>query len=156
MSEEVRGRVASANEAGIKLEGEEDWRNFTKKEWREKPFDKARAGDEVILVMSNDGEFVRSVAVNNGARAQDGPRPSASQREVYIARESAIKSAIELLSHDEDWLKAGLMDKQMTVRTVARNMHSLITSGFAEPTAPKPAPPPEPEPEPEPEPVPFE
>ena len=153
MSEDVRGRVAAVNDAGIKLEGEEDWRNFTKKEWREKPFDTARSGDEVILRMSNDGNFIRSVAVNNGAR-QDGPRPSGTpQREVYIARESAIKDAIEILSHDEDWLKAGIMDKQKSVRTVARNMHSLIAGGFAEPAPPKPA---EPEPEPEPEPAEFE
>lgn len=149
MSEEVRGRVAAVNPRGLKLEGEDDWWNYTKQDWRDKPFDEACAGDDVVLGLSKDGEFVRSVSVNSGGgRTQDGSRPATApaRREVYIARESAIKDAIELLSHHADWLKAGIMDKQKSVRTVARNMHSLIVGGFAEPAPP--APPPEPEPEP--------
>lgn len=152
MSEEVRGRVAAVNEKGIKLEGEDGWWNFSR--WRDKPFDEARVGDAVVLGLSKDGEFVRSVAVSNGG-GQRVPQPSSGspQREVYIARESAIKSAIELLSHHKEWLESGIIDKQKSVRTVARNMYSLIESGFAEP---RPAPLPEPEPEPEPEPAEFE
>ena len=49
MSEEVKGRVAAVNPRGLKLEGDDGWWNFTKQEWRDKPFDEARAGDDVVL-----------------------------------------------------------------------------------------------------------
>lgn len=62
----IEGRVDDINDKGIKLDGA--WHNFTRKEWREKPWDTPAVGDRVSLKMDQKkGEFVRAITIQRAA-----------------------------------------------------------------------------------------
>lgn len=91
----AEGVIAEINDKGIKLKGQSDWLNFTKPEWREEPWDDVDVGDSVELGLDKSGKFIRSIS------ATDAPRTTAPEvdRNHYIVREVAIKTAFEYASH---------------------------------------------------------
>lgn len=92
MSEPIEGRVAAVNDRGVKLEGREDWLNFSKPEYRGQPWQTPAVGDNVRLTLS--GKFVKTCEVVAAAASS----PAASSRERSIERQVALKAAVELVS----------------------------------------------------------
>lgn len=94
MSEPIEGRVVAVNDRGIKLEGRDDWLNFSKPEYRDQPWQTPAVGDNVRLTLS--GKFVKTCEVLGGPAAAS---PAAgSSRERSIERQVALKAAVELVS----------------------------------------------------------
>jgi hypothetical protein len=86
----VEGTVESANERGLRLDGESDWRNFSK--WTSEPITPPRRGSNVRLALDAAG-FVRSIEVLDQA-----PSPtSSSNRDHTITRLSVLKTAANFL-----------------------------------------------------------
>jgi hypothetical protein len=100
LSSTFTGQVRSANEKGIKLEGHDEWLNFSK-------FAVGIVAPErgqTVMVVTDKAGFVRAVQPVDGAApiagASDQPRaaqaPSApSQRDVTITRLAVLKAAAE-------------------------------------------------------------
>ena len=93
----------------------------------------------------NDRAFVatlRRLDRPAGAEPRSVPeRPTqggagAGEREVYIGRESAIKSAIEMLHQHGAWLESSALDKVKGGRVGARAFEAYITGTEQERTAP--------------------
>ncbi len=137
--DEIKGTVAKSSDTGIKLAEHEGWFNYTKPEWRKQPWHSFSEGDTVALAVQ--GDFVKAIKKLGG----NSSSPASGQREMLIARESAIKSAIELLHDDQEFHNATVQGKQQMLRSTGAYIHGLIVNGLEET-----------EPEPEPEEVPFE
>jgi hypothetical protein len=82
----VEGTVESANERGLRLDGESDWRNFSK--WTPEPITPPRRGATVRLGLDASG-FVRELQVIDEAP----PSASSSDRTVEIRRLACLKAA---------------------------------------------------------------
>src|SRR3990167_9264672 len=117
----ISGLVTARSEFGIKIEGIEDWLNWSKEEYRKEPWeaDDVQAGDWVDMEVS--GKYIKSIclvepptqesmvradhALNEAEQAEDPfegmdaePRrnPIATDRERSIQRQVALKAAVEL------------------------------------------------------------
>lgn len=98
MTEEIRGTVAVVNSkgTGLKLVGEEGWRNYTQEQYRKnKPWPTPQKGDEVLLTIvvgaESGREFVQSLKVVKRAnQAGSGQYRSPEQ----MMREAAINQAL--------------------------------------------------------------
>src|SRR5438067_11231135 len=85
--EQVEGVVQSANERGVHLQGEQDWRNYSR--WADKPSESPGRGARVRLGLDGSG-FVREFRVLGGAPSAGAP---AANRERIITRLSVLRSA---------------------------------------------------------------
>ena len=117
----ISGQVTARSPYGIKIEGIEDWLNFSKKEYRKEPgeADDVQKGDWVNMEVS--GTFIKSICLiepptgeSMVRRAGDDPfegfetapvegehvfnarNPIATNREQSIQRQVALKCAVEL------------------------------------------------------------
>jgi hypothetical protein len=95
----ISGIVAAVNERGLRLSGEDDWRNFSK--WSTVDTLPER-GDAVALTLDRAG-FVRQVQV---VETEPGPAEtpnvcethSAVDRETRITRLACVNSAVAILT----------------------------------------------------------
>jgi hypothetical protein len=91
----ITGRVVSVNPKGLRLDGHDDWFNFSKFATELVP---PMRGQSVVLTLDNQGS-VRGVQATNGHQeAVSGRQPSTASpdlRELRIIRQSCLKSAIE-------------------------------------------------------------
>ena len=89
----VTGRVASVNPNGIKLDGESEWRNFSK--YAEDIVPPMR-GQCVAVTLDRQG-FVRAVDAASGSEAIPTSRTAAGPdlRELRIIRQSCLRTAVE-------------------------------------------------------------
>lgn len=83
------GRVASVNPKGLKLEGESDWRNFSK---FATDLTIPERGQFVTLTLDKSG-FVRSVESDGAAPTQQSQ--PAGQKDRTITRLAVLKAAAE-------------------------------------------------------------
>ena len=102
----VEGTVESANERGVRLDGESDWRNFSK--WTTEPITPPRRGSNVRLALDASG-FVRSIEILDAA-----PPTSSPTRDRTITRLAVLKAASNFL---------GLMSQ---AREEVRSDHVLV------------------------------
>jgi len=102
----VEGTVESANERGVRLDGESDWRNFSK--WTTEPITPPRRGSNVRLALDASG-FVRSIEVLDAAPSTISPT-----RDRTITRLAVLKAASNFL---------GLMSQ---AREEVRSDHVLV------------------------------
>ena len=67
MAEERLGVVKAINETGILLVGDRKWLDFSLEDYREPPWDDAREGDEVRLMLSyskkREKDYIQSIEV---------------------------------------------------------------------------------------------
>lgn len=96
-AETVTGRVASVNPKGVRLDGHDDWFNFSKFADDIVPPER---GQTVTLSLDRSG-FVRSVSISEaGPSASLAPRgaqsaSSGQQRDTTITRLAVLKAAAE-------------------------------------------------------------
>jgi hypothetical protein len=90
--EHIEGIVRGANERGIHLQGEPEWRNFSKYGDRPAP---PRRGARVRLGLDADG-FVRQLQVLDDAVATSMPAADPT-RDRQIRRQVAIKTAAQVV-----------------------------------------------------------
>ena len=102
----VEGTVESANERGVRLDGESDWRNFSK--WTAEPITPPRRGSNVRLALDASG-FVRLIEILDAA-----PQTSSPTRDRTITRLAVLKAASNFL---------GLMSQ---AREEVRSDHVLV------------------------------
>jgi hypothetical protein len=93
--EQVTGRVASVNPAGLKLDGSTTWVNFSKYATDLVPPER---GQYVTLTLDRQG-FIRAVAIRDGSEAIEprgaAPRVASEQRDRTITRLAVLKAAAE-------------------------------------------------------------
>jgi len=89
IAEHVEGIVQGANERGVHLQGEQDWRNYSK--WAES-ITPPRRGARVRLALDTSG-FVRELQVLDAGTSAAGD----SSRDRQIRRQVAIKTAAQLV-----------------------------------------------------------
>ncbi len=92
--EHIDGQVGASNERGIKLVGEDAYRNFSK--YTAEPIAPPRRGARVTLGLDAGG-FVRELQVLNEAPASSSPTSIVRDRE--IRRMSALRSAAIFVGH---------------------------------------------------------
>jgi hypothetical protein len=76
ITESIDGIVQGANERGVHLQGEDDWRTFSK--WAIKPEGAPARGQRVRLGLDGSG-FVRELQVLDDTGAAVAPAPAAAQ-----------------------------------------------------------------------------
>lgn len=91
--DQVEGVVQAANERGVHLQGEPDWRNFSK--YADPPIAPPSRGARVRLAIDAAG-FVRSVEILDAAPATSSP--TAAARDRTITRLSVLKTAASFLA----------------------------------------------------------
>ncbi|MGI9146028.1 MAG: hypothetical protein ACR2IK_05685 [Chloroflexota bacterium] len=89
----VEGAVESANERGLRLDGESDWRNFSK--WTAEPITPPRRGTNVRLGLDASG-FIRELQVLDGGSVNTSSLTSPS-RDREIRRMTSIKIAANVI-----------------------------------------------------------
>ena len=91
----ITGRVTSVNPKGLKLDGESDWRNFSRFASDIIP---PMRGQTVTLTLDRQG-FVRAVALADGSEVvqqrRAAPGATGAQRDRTISRLALIKAAAE-------------------------------------------------------------
>ena len=118
----ILGKVTARSEYGIKIEGIEDWLNWSKEEYRQEPWeaDDVQAGDYVEVKVS--GKYIKSIALIEPPTREPMVRPDnaphlgsaedpwegmdvtgqpkrsvvATDREQSIQKQVALKAAVEL------------------------------------------------------------
>ena len=108
----ISGKVKARSEYGIKIEGIEDWLNWSKIEYRKEPWeaDEVQVGDWVNLEVS--GKYIKSICLVEpptgermvrpedpfeGLETEPAKRnPIATDREQSIQKQVALKCAVEL------------------------------------------------------------
>ena len=114
----ISGQVTAKSPYGIKIEGIEDWLNFSKPEYRKAPWeaDDVAKGDWVDMDVS--GNFIKSIQIVDeptgesmvrpeGAPGEDdlfegmetqppGRNPAVTAREQSIQRQTALYAAVQL------------------------------------------------------------
>ena len=113
----ILGVVAASNTHGVKLEGEQDWRNFSK--WSEGPITPPAPGAKVVLALDKSG-YVRQVfpdpdaapvapSNGHGAVAPQPTPPVAPEpqpqlpaplpsKDLMIARMNVLTTAVNILA----------------------------------------------------------
>lgn len=96
----VVGRIARANDRGVLLDGEDEWRNVSK--FADGCADPQQFdGGDVSLTLDGQG-YIR--AITEAAPAPVPPAPVATaeplSKDTMIARHVALKAAVELLAAD--------------------------------------------------------
>jgi hypothetical protein len=96
----ITGVVCAVNERGLRLDGEDSWRNFSK--WADALGEPAR-GDRVHLTLDRAG-FVRSVAVvTEAAPAEMVPiRTKPTDRDTRITRMACLNTATSILQSRQE------------------------------------------------------
>jgi hypothetical protein len=119
---EVEGVVARCNQRGLLLEGEDEWRNFSKPEFRSAPWDEPSVGARVKLQVTDSG-YIRSIAL------LDTPvRVDASGRERSIEAQVALKAAVDLMLP----LAAAVASRaQSDERPKVREMYNALADAVA-------------------------
>jgi len=95
LSSTFTGRVASVNPKGLRLEGHDDWLNFSK---FAVGIVAPERGDTVSVTVDKAG-FVRSVTLLDGplpvAGGSDAARPAPTTKDLTITRLAVLKAAAE-------------------------------------------------------------
>ena len=126
-----QGTITAVGQYGFKLSSAKaaPWYNWAN-EWEgRRDFAK---GEHVEFDVNAKGYVVairaldRPVGAEPRAHLQAAPAMTFGDRDLYIARESAIKSAIEMLHAHGAWLEANAADKVSSVLTVAGAFESYI------------------------------
>src|SRR6266508_3142623 len=86
IAEHVDGVVQGANDRGVHLQGEAEWRNYSR--WADKPAEAPARGASGRLAIDASG-FVRSVELLGAALPSTAP----TSRDREIRRMSALRSA---------------------------------------------------------------
>lgn len=99
VAERIQGTVESRNERGLKLTGDETWRNFSR--YGVAASGPVDVGHTVAVGLDGRG-FIRELTVLNDAPTPETPAPvrggsgdALPSKDVQIIRESALKSAVE-------------------------------------------------------------
>ena len=143
-----QGTITAISQYGFKVSGAKDakWHN-----WANELDDEDRQGWEkghniewdangkgyVIAIRSLDGPMGAGQKQEGALTPHPEPR---AERELYIARESAVKSAIKLLMFHQPWLAADGPAKIMGVLATAAYIEKYIVTGEG-PTRVAPPPP---------------
>jgi hypothetical protein len=96
------GVVKAVNDKGIRLEGELEWRNYSK--WAE-AFDPPTPGQSVAVKLDGKG-FVRDVAVLDSPT--DAPQTHEASRETAIIRQTCLKASAAFCASRIDLKSADL------------------------------------------------
>ena len=113
----IRGKVTAKSPYGIKLDGGEEWVNFSKPEYREEPWEWEDVQKDDWVEIKRSGNFFKSIALveppadgpmvmpedpfEGGDLEPDGTRvlqrnPIVTSREQSIQNQVALKCAVEL------------------------------------------------------------
>lgn len=102
-TQEIQGIVCGVNAKGVKLQGEESWRNYSK--WATLPDTLPARGDVVVVSVDGAG-FIRGLSVSpseskildsKNCESQDSP-PAVDTKSVQIARMNALGHAVTVLA----------------------------------------------------------
>lgn len=130
---EVSGVIKAANERGVRLDGEEEWRNWSR--WAKAKVDLA-AGQRVVLDIDASG-FIRSAMVDDAPSSPSSPAastPAASpgaapaattaSREAVVTRLAVLNTATALLGAG-----AGVSVNYASVMRVAKVLEQFALTG---------------------------
>lgn len=135
MSEATKtiGVVRAKSQYGIKLEGNEDWFNWSKPEFIIGPLDKeVSKGDRVAIVV--DGKYIVRCEKVESAGQEDGQQPDAhepvenwsyKQKDSLILKETCINAARDIIVAE---IAAGIIKSAVTpdvVHAFADQLESL-------------------------------
>lgn len=107
---ELTGIVTARSQYGIKIEGDDDWYNWSKEDFRGEPWeaDKATKGKRVLCEV--DGKYIQTIRVLNGSTEQTAPETgmfgpaqgesswSYEKKDRLMCRESCAKSAVAIFA----------------------------------------------------------
>ncbi|KKK64486.1 hypothetical protein LCGC14_2983700 [marine sediment metagenome] len=134
MAEERLGVVKAINETGILLVGDRKWLDFSLEDYREPPWDDAREGDEVRLMLSyskkREKDYIQSIEVigedavpshdaepafPEDDEPPDSPQPRPGPRGGTLTREKALEAAARLCvnrlaTHDTTFVSKEVLD----------------------------------------------
>ena len=147
--QEIEGKVTATNKNGFQIDGKRLWYNYSQYA-DEEEFEEPQKGNIVQFSVqrSKQGSFyVQTCRIidngrpfaatgrSRGSRNEQKTAPPSQQVEgllsyldhdITIARESAVKSAIEMLSHHPLWLESKAADKANAVLTMARHFEAFF------------------------------
>ena len=107
---ELTGIVTAKSQYGIKVEGDDDWYNWSKEDFRGEPWEADRATKGKRVLCEVDGKYIQTVKVLDDG-TQPAPlvpgepgQPSTAtewgyrQRDLLMCRESCAKSAVAIFA----------------------------------------------------------
>lgn len=136
----VVGTVKAVSQYGVKIEGHEDWYNYSKPEYRMTPFemDSMEKGARVELVV--DGKYIQACKVVEAPEFDDfepdptpppealsGTRNVGYDRETGIIRQTCMKAAVEVVARHPAFRELSQSDAAAAVVWLANQLEDNVT-----------------------------